>query len=135
MPIIDVYAPADLFREGTERALGERMTASALRAEGIADPAPRNVQDVTGFYLHRMPAAAVQTAATANARVVRVSVTTGAGGLDQAGQKAVVAELTEIVADIAGDPSQADRTWVVITEAVPGGWGINGRWYGAGATL
>ena len=27
----------------------------------------------------------------------------------------------------AGDPSIADRTWVLITESPEGGWGINGH--------
>jgi phenylpyruvate tautomerase PptA (4-oxalocrotonate tautomerase family) len=37
-----------------------------------------------------------------------------------------VAEATEIVARISGDPSQAGRTWVLLTEAAEGGWGIAG---------
>jgi hypothetical protein len=28
-----------------------------------------------------------------------------------------------------GDPTLADRTWVALTEAVPGGWGIAGHAY------
>jgi phenylpyruvate tautomerase PptA (4-oxalocrotonate tautomerase family) len=135
MPIIDVYAPVGLFPEGVERRLARRLTASAMRAEGVPEPAPRKVQDVTGFYLHLMPTTAIHTAATETARVVRVSVTTGAGGLDQEGQKAVISEFTELIAEEAGDPTQADRTWVVISEAAVGGWGINGRRFGPDDTL
>ncbi|HLN03624.1 MAG TPA: hypothetical protein VK335_30330 [Bryobacteraceae bacterium] len=35
-----------------------------------------------------------------------------------------------IIAKHAGDPSQAERTWVVLTEAAEGGWGIAGNAYG-----
>jgi phenylpyruvate tautomerase PptA (4-oxalocrotonate tautomerase family) len=39
----------------------------------------------------------------------------------------VVRELTDIVAAAAGDPTMAERTWVLITESPEGGWGINGH--------
>jgi hypothetical protein len=45
------------------------------------------------------------------------------------------ADATQIVAAIPGDPAQAARTWVVITEAMEGGWGIDGHAYGKGETL
>jgi len=32
----------------------------------------------------------------------------------------------DIVASAAGDPSLADRTWVLIHESPEGGWGIDG---------
>jgi hypothetical protein len=38
--------------------------------------------------------------------------------------------LDEIVARISGDPSQAGRTWVLLTEAAEGGWGIAGTAFG-----
>jgi phenylpyruvate tautomerase PptA (4-oxalocrotonate tautomerase family) len=50
--------------------------------------------------------------------------------LNRAGQKSFVAEATEIVAKIAGDPTQAGRTWVLLTEAAEGGWGIAGTAFG-----
>ena len=58
---------------------------------------------------------------------VRVQVLTNAGALDRDKQLAVVGRLTEIVADAAGDPSLADRTWVLLTEAPDGGWGLAGH--------
>jgi len=39
----------------------------------------------------------------------------------------VVERFTAIVADAAGDASLAERTWVLLTEAVPGGWGLFGH--------
>ena len=45
-------------------------------------------------------------------------------------QRQLVKEATEIVAKISGDPSQAGRTWVLLTEAAEGGWGIAGTAFG-----
>ena len=42
-------------------------------------------------------------------------------------QLAVVAELTRLVAEAAGDPGIAERTWVLLTEAPDGGWGLHGH--------
>jgi phenylpyruvate tautomerase PptA (4-oxalocrotonate tautomerase family) len=39
----------------------------------------------------------------------------------------VVRQLTDLVAAAAGDPSQAERTWVLLTEAPEGGWGLAGH--------
>jgi phenylpyruvate tautomerase PptA (4-oxalocrotonate tautomerase family) len=47
--------------------------------------------------------------------------------LDRDKQLTVVSRLTEMVADAAGDPSLADRTWVLLTEAPDGGWGLAGH--------
>ncbi|MET7396734.1 hypothetical protein ABZS66_24950 [Dactylosporangium sp. NPDC005572] len=129
MPMIDVYAPADLFPADADRPLAARLTAALLRAEGVAEPGPAHLHN-TGAYLHRLPPAAVHTAATDGARTVRVQVLTPPGVLDRAGQRSLVKEVTAIVADLAGDPSQAARTWVLLTEAAEGGWGIAGTAYG-----
>ena len=50
--------------------------------------------------------------------------------VQRAGQKQLVAEVTRIVAKISGDPTQAGRTWVLLTEAAEGGWGIAGTAFG-----
>ena len=50
--------------------------------------------------------------------------------MNRAGQKRLVAEVTEIVAKISGDPSQSARTWVLLTEAAEGGWGLAGTAFG-----
>jgi phenylpyruvate tautomerase PptA (4-oxalocrotonate tautomerase family) len=58
---------------------------------------------------------------------VRVQVLTPVAVLDREKQLGVVKELTQIVASAAGDPSLANRTWVLITESPEGGWGIRGH--------
>ena len=61
---------------------------------------------------------------------MRVQVVTPPAALSRDGQKKLVAEATQIVARISGDPSQAARTWVLLTEAAEGGWGIAGTAFG-----
>ena len=34
---------------------------------------------------------------------------------------------TDLVATAGGDPSLSERTWVLLTEAVEGGWGLSGH--------
>ena len=52
---------------------------------------------------------------------------TNAAALDRAKQLAVVRQLTGLVAAAAGDPSLPERTWVLLTEAPDGGWGLAGH--------
>jgi phenylpyruvate tautomerase PptA (4-oxalocrotonate tautomerase family) len=58
---------------------------------------------------------------------VRVQVLTNAGALDRDKQIAVVSQFTSNIAGAAHDQALADRTWVLLTEAVPGGWGLGGH--------
>jgi hypothetical protein len=58
---------------------------------------------------------------------VRVQVLTNAGALDRDKQIAVVSQFTSMIADTAHDPALVGRTWVLLTEAVPGGWGLCGH--------
>lgn len=129
MPMIDVYAAAELFPAATDRQLAEELTAALLRAEGVDKPGPTHLNN-TGAYLHRMPAGAVHTAAAGSARTVRVQVLTPPGVLNRGAQKQLVAEITQIVARISGDATQPGRTWVLLTEAAEGGWGIAGTAFG-----
>jgi phenylpyruvate tautomerase PptA (4-oxalocrotonate tautomerase family) len=129
MPMIDVYAPADLFPADADRALGEQLTLAVLRAEGVPAPGPLHAAN-TAAYIHRMSGSAVQTAATAQARTVRIQVVTPPAALSRDGQRQLVKEATEIVAALCGDPTQAGRTWVILTEAAEGGWGMLGTAFG-----
>jgi phenylpyruvate tautomerase PptA (4-oxalocrotonate tautomerase family) len=129
MPMIDVYAPSDLLPSGTDRRIGEELTRAVLRAEGLSAPSPFHLENTAAF-IHRMDPATLQSAAQAVARAIRVQIITPPGALTRSGQKQLVEEVTKILADICGDPSQAARTWVLLTEAAEGGWGIAGTAYG-----
>jgi phenylpyruvate tautomerase PptA (4-oxalocrotonate tautomerase family) len=82
--------------------------------------------DNTAAFIHDLPADAISNAA-GDGNYVRVQVLTPINVLDRDKQLGVVKELTEIVVAAAGDPTLADRTWVLITESPEGGWGIDGH--------
>src|ERR1700686_2230881 len=129
MPMIDVYAPSDLIPDSTDREIAEDLTLALLRAEGVQHPAPLQLNN-TAAYIHRLNPKAVHTAGTASARTVRIQVLTPPGALNRTGQRSFVADATEIVARIARDPTQPARTWVLLSEAAEGGWGIAGTAFG-----
>ncbi|AYV54094.1 tautomerase family protein [Leptospira kmetyi] len=129
MPMIDVYAADNLFPASSERQLGEELTLAILRAEGVPNPGPAHLNN-TAVYIHKMEPPTVQTAATAEAKTVRVQVLTPPGALNREGQKRFVQEATDIVSKISGDPSLKARTWVLLSEAAEGGWGIAGTAFG-----
>ncbi len=80
----------------------------------------------TAAFVHALPASALANV-DGDSTYVRVQVLTNHGALDRAKQIAVVSGLTALVTEAAGDPSLADRTWVLLTEAPDGGWGLAGR--------
>jgi phenylpyruvate tautomerase PptA (4-oxalocrotonate tautomerase family) len=80
----------------------------------------------TAAFVHELPSEALSNV-DGDSTYVRVQVLTNAGALDRDKQLAVVERLTAIVAEAAGDPSQAERTWVLLTEAPDGGWGLAGH--------
>ena len=91
-----------------------------------ADDRCLRFSDNTAAFIHELPSDAIANAAGASG-YVRVQVLTPVGVLDREKQLGVVKELTDIVATAAGDPSYAERTWVLITESPEGGWGIAGH--------
>jgi phenylpyruvate tautomerase PptA (4-oxalocrotonate tautomerase family) len=80
----------------------------------------------TAAFVHEMPAVAIANVDGDGAHV-RVQVLTNAGALDREKQIAVVSGLTDLVVAAANDPSLKKRTWVLLTEAAPGGWGLWGH--------
>jgi len=129
MPMIDVYAPSDLLPSGSDRRIGEELTRAVLRAEGVSAPGPFHLENTAAF-IHRMDPSTIQTAAQASARTIRVQIVTPPAALTRSGQQQLVQDVTTILAAVCGDPSQAKRTWVLLTEAAEGGWGIAGTAYG-----
>src|ERR1700722_10287507 len=129
MPMIDVYAPADMFPASADEELGRELTHAVLRAEGVAQPGPFHL-DNTAAFIHRLPASAISTANTPSSRTVRVQIITPPGSLSRDGQRQITREATDIVAKAAGDPTLTSRTWVILSEAAEGGWGLSGTAFG-----
>ena len=122
MPMIDVYAATGTFED--VHALAQQMAAAVMAVEQVPD-IPMLRKNTVAF-VHEMPAGALSNV-DGDADGVRVQVLTNAGALDRGKQLAVVERLTGLVAAAAGDPGIADRTWVLLTEAAEGGWGLWGH--------
>ncbi|MFE5079463.1 tautomerase family protein [Streptomyces mirabilis] len=120
--MIDVYATAGTFTDGHQ--LAKDLAATLMAIEKVPD-IPMFRQNTAAF-LHELPAGDLSNVDGAS-HYVRVQVLTNAGALDRDQQIAVVSRFTGMVAEAAGDPTLADRTWVLLTEAVPGGWGLGGH--------
>lgn len=129
MPMIDVYAPANLFPPDADAKLGRDLTLAVLRAEGVSQPGPFHANNTAAF-IHRLPPSALSTAASQPAGCVRVQIITPPGALNRGGQRQITKEATELIAATAGDPTLAQRTWVILSEAAEGGWGIGGTAFG-----
>ena len=122
MPMIDAYATAGTFAD--KQRLAQDLATAVMKIEQVPDiPMFRKN---TAAFVHELPAGALSNV-DGDGNYVRVQVLTNAGALDRDKQLAVVSRLTEIFAAAAGDPTLADRTWVLLTEAPEGGWGLWGH--------
>jgi phenylpyruvate tautomerase PptA (4-oxalocrotonate tautomerase family) len=122
MPMIDVYATAGTFADTHQ--LAPDLAAAVMAVEQVPD-IPMFRQNTAAF-IHDLPAGALSNV-DGDGNFVRIQVLTNAGALDRGKQLAVVERLTSIAADAAGDPGLANRTWVLLTEAPDGGWGLSGH--------
>ena len=122
MPMIDAYATVGTFAD--KHQLARDLAAAVMAIEQVPD-IPMFRQNTAAF-VHELPAGALSNV-DGDGNYARVQVLTNAGALDRDKQLAVVSRLTEIVAAAAGDPTLADRTWVLLTEAPEGGWGLWGH--------
>ena len=122
MPMIDVYAAAGTF--GDAHALAENLASELMTIEQVPDiPMFRKN---TAAFVHELPSSGLSNV-DGESTYVRVQVLTNAGALDRDKQLAMVERLSAIVAQAAADPSLVDRTWVLLTEAPDGGWGLAGH--------
>jgi phenylpyruvate tautomerase PptA (4-oxalocrotonate tautomerase family) len=122
MPMIDVYAAAGTF--GDQQALAQKLATELMTIEQVPDiPMFRKN---TAAFIHELPPSGLSNV-DGDSTYVRVQVLTNAGALDRDKQLAVVSRLTALVVEAAGDPSLTDRTWVLLTEAPDGGWGLAGH--------
>lgn len=122
MPMIDVYAAAGTFRDA--KKLAQDLAATLMRIEQVPDiPMFRKN---TAAFVHELPEDHLSNV-DGDSTYIRVQVLTNSGALDRDKQMAVVRQLTGLIAAASGDPSTAERTWVLLTEAVEGGWGLAGH--------
>jgi phenylpyruvate tautomerase PptA (4-oxalocrotonate tautomerase family) len=122
MPMIDVYATAGTFEHGGQLAADLARTLMVI--EGVPDIPMFRLN--TAAFVHEMPADAISNV-EGQGNYVRVQVLTNAGALDRDKQLAVVRQFTDLISQAANDPSLGERTWVLLTEAIEGGWGLAGQ--------
>ena len=120
--MIDVYATEGTFRD--RKALAKNLAAAVMRWEKVPELAL--FKDNSAAFIHDLPADSVSNV-SGDSNYVRVQVLTPVGVLDRDKQLGVVRELTDIVAAAGGDPTLAQRTWVLLTESPEGGWGVDGH--------
>jgi phenylpyruvate tautomerase PptA (4-oxalocrotonate tautomerase family) len=122
MPMIDAYAVAGTFAD--KHQLAADLATAVMTVEQVPDiPMFRKN---TAAFIHDLPADSLSNV-DGDSNYVRVQVLTNSGALDRDKQLAVVRQLTDIIAKAAGDPTLVDRTWVLLTEAPEGGWGLSGH--------
>ena len=120
--MIDVYATAGTFARPHQ--LAADLARTLMTIEGVPD-IPMFRQNTAAF-VHALPDDAMSNVDGENS-YVRVQVLTNAGALDRDKQLAVVSQFTDLIAAGAVDTSVSKRTWVLLTEAVDGGWGLWGH--------
>jgi phenylpyruvate tautomerase PptA (4-oxalocrotonate tautomerase family) len=122
MPMIDIYATAGTFSD--PHALAKDAAATVKSIEQVPDiPMFRKN---TAASVHELKSSALSNV-DGDTNYVRLQVLTNQGALDRPKQIAVVRQLTDLIAKAAGDDSLKQRTWVLLTEAVEGGWGLWGH--------
>ena len=122
MPMIDVYAAIGTFPDTSK--LAQDLAATLMAVEGV--PNIPMFRQNTAAFVHELPSSALANV-DGDSTYVRVQVLTNSGALDREKQIAVVRQFTDLIADAAGDSSLTDRTWVLLTEAPEGGWGLWGH--------
>ena len=122
MPMIDIYAAAGTFPDFKKLA----TDAAALVRSVEQVPDIPMFRKNTAAFVHEMPTTAVANV-DGDGNYVRVQVLTNAGALDRDKQVTLVDKMTDLIATAANDPELKTRTWVLLTEAAPGGWGLWGH--------
>jgi phenylpyruvate tautomerase PptA (4-oxalocrotonate tautomerase family) len=122
MPMVDVYAQSGTFADKHQLAVD--LASAVMKVEQVPD-IPMFRQNTAAF-VHELAADSLSNV-DGDSTYVRVQVLTNSGALDREKQLALVSSLTEIVASAAGDPTLTERTWVLLTEAPEGGWGLAGH--------
>jgi len=122
MPMIDIYAKSGTFAD--TKKLATDAATLVKNIEGVPD-IPMFRKNTAGF-VHELPEDALSNV-DGDSNYVRIQVLTNKGALDRDKQIEVVKQLTDLVASAAGDDTLKERTWVLLTEAVDGGWGLWGH--------
>ena len=122
MPMIDVYATVGTFKD--PKSLARDLAETLMKIEQV--PNIPMFRKNTAAFIHDLPDGALSNV-EGDGNYVRVQILTNAGALNREKQLAVVRKFTDLVAAAAGDPPVTARTWVLLSEAIEGGWGLAGH--------
>jgi phenylpyruvate tautomerase PptA (4-oxalocrotonate tautomerase family) len=122
MPMIDIYATRGTFAD--PHGLAGAAAAAVMAVEQV--PGIPMFRQNTAAFVHELEESCLSDVDGASDHI-RVQVLTNAGALDRDKQIALVARLTALVVEAAGKPELKERTWVLLTEAPDGGWGLWGH--------
>ena len=122
MPMIDIWATAGTFSDTKKLA---KDAATLIKTVEQVPDIPMFRKNTAAF-VNELPPTSISNV-DGDSNYVRVNVLTNAGALDRNKQVALVRQLTDLVAAAANDPELKTRTWVQLTEATPGGWGLWGQ--------
>jgi len=122
MPMIDVYATVGTFKD--PKSLARDLAETLMKIEQV--PNIPMFRKNTAAFIHDLPDGALSNV-EGDGNYVRVQILTNAGALNREKQLAVVRQFTDLVAAAAGEPSATERTWVLLSEAIEGGWGLAGH--------
>lgn len=118
--MIDIYATAGTFKN--TKKLAQEAATLVKSIENVPD-IPMFRQNTVGF-IHE-----VNTVANVDGETdyIRAQILTNSGALTRDQQIELTKKMTKLIAKAAGDSMRIDKIAVLITEAVPGGWGIWGN--------
>jgi phenylpyruvate tautomerase PptA (4-oxalocrotonate tautomerase family) len=122
MPMIDIYAAAGTFADTHQLAVDAASTVKTIEQVPDIPMFRKN----TAAFVHELASACLANV-DGDRNYVRVQVLTNKGALDRDKQIAVVRQLTDLISTAANDPTLRERTWVLLTEAPEGGWGLWGH--------
>src|SRR5260221_817503 len=120
--MIDVYAAAGTFRQ--PHGVAQQLATTLMTIEQVPN-IPMFRKD-TAVFVHELAEKSLSNV-DGDSTYVRVQVLTNGGALDRAKQLAVVEQLTDVIASAGSGPSLKERTWVLLTQAPDGGWGLAGH--------
>jgi len=124
MPLVDIYASAGRFTDPHRLALDAANTVREVEQTPDIPMFRKN----TAAFVHELPSNSISNC-DGEGDYVRVQVTTNTGALDRDKQIAIVNRLTSLICRAGNDRGLARRTWVVLSEATSGGWGLWGHAY------
>ncbi|HEY4400064.1 MAG TPA: hypothetical protein VGM95_06005 [Lactobacillaceae bacterium] len=121
MPMIDIYAKPNTFAE--PQKLAQATAQLVMTIEAVPNIAMFR-QNTAGF-IHENT---IMSNVDGDDDYIRVQVLTNVDALSREQQLALTSQMTDLVANATTDPDiYRNKIWVLLTQAVAGGWGLAGH--------